>query len=604
MTPRRRSMFSPLGSMFFQFVSVVLQPRSNRSGVPACWRISAVLALLMLSLLLPHPLPAESRGAPPTWDPTGAESLHVEILGHYPLANAWEIWDCAAYVDSAGHEYALVGGDSLYIFDLANPRTPLKLPSIPPQTDPADSNSKFVDVVVRGHYAYAAERMGPLLIVDLRDPGAAFVANKIPQHEFCACSQATLVGGRPRCIASVDTMKVEIETLLVDDRGFLYVAGLKHGEGMHVYDLAADPIDPPFRCNIHEGPASFYVREIHVYQDTVYMAASKGTPSRWKILAGEPCPGQPELCGSSTMTVITHFTHSDTDLHAHSQWPLRDLPVLLTCDEREDGHVRAWDLSQLPATPQQVGSFWPDGTCHSVHNVYSRSIPELGEVVYAAWYNKGIQVFLVRANPSGGTMPMIDRLGFYEHPIRWRDQPGDICCDPAIRAPCFGVPFMDVSLPSGVFIASEASGPGTGGLLVGRLTVDPSHVGEPHPSAQNVRAEGRLDVRMTPGTSEVLVLWWPGVRDRGSAKLLETQLDIFSAGGRAVANLAPVDEAMSEDLWWSARGDALEDERPVIYRWSGRDGSGRSLPSGVYFARPRGASGDRRSSGRIVLLAP
>lgn len=548
---------------------------------------SPTIILLGLSLTLAHGAPDIAHAQ---WSAAGAESLNVRILGHYPIESSVGIWDCAVYMDG-GHPYGLIGADSLYIIDLEDYANPRRASVIPPQTDPGLETSKYVDVVVRGQYAYAAVRTGPIVIVDLNDPDNASIVGQIPQHEFCACSHSEICGGGPFCVESgagcdqPDSSKAEIEALFIDSRGYLYVTGLAAGQGMHVYDLAPDPTRPRWRCNIHNGPPSFYDREVHVYEDTLYVASSGGaTLSHWEIFSGAPCPPFPQGdCGSSTVQLVASFTHSDPDLHAHSQWRLRDQNLLLTNDEEENGHVRIWDLSELPAVTQ-VGDIQFDQTCHSVHNVYSTEIPGFGEVVFAAWYNRGVDVFRVAPDPVDPFRYIGVQLGFYRNPMRWMDGPGAECCNPNLagHAHCAGVPFLDATLPNGVFLAAEGTGGAEGGLLIGQFYGDAAEAPD---LGSNDLAEhvGEIEVRGLPGGRETQIRWRPG------RVLDETFLEIVSADGRIVARVSPIAD--------EHRGGA----RTLSYRWTGEGESGARLPGGIYFIRP---PGEARSSGvgKLVLL--
>ncbi|MDM7914072.1 MAG: FlgD immunoglobulin-like domain containing protein, partial [Candidatus Eisenbacteria bacterium] len=497
---------------------------------------------------------AASRPATPPapWDPTGADSLYVSILGSYPVVSATGIWSCCAYVAPGGHEYAILGADSLHVVDLADPTHPRRVRSIPPATDPA--THYYVHVDVYDHYVYAASRHGPIVIVDMANPQDPLVVGTIPQNEFCACSC-----GHP----CDDPSQAEIETIFIDERGILYVTGIRCGEGIQMFDLEPDPAHPRWLCHEHTGPAgdSYYAHDVHARDGVLYVSRSRAQPPRWDILDGDPlCPSSPGECGDGqTPALVASFRHEGPDLHAHSAWRLEDPSYLLTCDEKTNGHVRVWNIADL-ASPQQVAEIWPDQTCHSVHNVYVRD-----SIAYGAWYNKGIQVFDVSdpAHPQ--------RVGYYEHPARWSSRPGDACCDPTLGADahCHGIPYIDPFFRSDIFIASEIDF----GLLVGRFHREPMDARAPAPPEESAR-RGELRLLTGPGTLPARIVWQApepeGETGAGAGARTAPALSIHNAAGRVVASVFPLASASGER---------------ALYEWDGTDPEGRRLPAGVYFVR-------------------
>lgn len=522
--------------------------RGWRAGATGITRVC--ISLLLLVLL---------RGAAfaGSWSAAGADSLDVSVMGFYPINSSRGIWDCCAYVAPDGHEYGLIGADSLHIVDLANPRAPVRAAVVAPL-----GSSYFVDVAVRGRYAYAAFRKGPILIIDLTNPRAPITRGAIPQSDFCACSC-----GYP----CTNPNNAEIETIFIDERGVLYVTGIRCGEGIQMYDIATDPIHPQWLCHEHTfaGPGkSYYVHDVYVRDGILFVSRSQGIPGgdslpRWDILDGDPlCPSSPDNCGGSLPAFISSFRHTGPELHSHSSFRLDDPRYLLSCDESENGHIRVWNIANL-AHPTQVAEIHPENTCHSLHNVYVD-----GLIGYAAWYNHGIEVF----DLYDPTHPA--RLGHYHHPTRWHDRPTDTCCDPTDgpSAQCYGVPHLDPFFPSGIFIATDIDQ----GMIVGRYHRVAVGVDEPRaPRA------GTDELRVMSAPREVPVR----LRYLGTG---HPRVEIFSASGVRVARLDPRD------------GDT-----GVNYEWNGRVHGGEDAPTGIYFARAEGTESGRATSGaKIVLLRP
>lgn len=546
-------------------------PRTKVTAGPRAGIVRSAFVAWLGACLLPSS-PARTWANPTPWNTVGADSSNVTILGFYPVNSALGIWDCAGFVAEDGHEFGLIGGDSLHVVDLADPSHPKRAAALP-----APVPSYYVHLAVRGVYAYAALRHGPIVIVDLTDPEAPLVAGQIPQNQFCACSC-----GHP----CTNPTQAEIETIFIDERGYLYVSGIRCGEGVHIFNLNVSPTAPQWMCHEHTftGPGrSFYAHDTEVRNGLMYVSRSQGRPDgdplpRWDILdANPPCGAFPGSCGGERPAWITSFRHAGPELHSHSATPLDAPGWLATCDEKTNGHVRIWDVANL-AQPVQVSEIHPDATCHSVHNVYSR-----GDFLYAAWYNKGIQVYCL----SDPTAPF--RCGYYEHPLRWHSAPADTCCDPTERehAGCYGVPHLDTSLPSGLFLGSEVDG----GLLVGKFAlpavgVDPGTDDEggrkDESSSERNASEARLVVTSPPGVLPVRLLWRPGRVDDATTA---PPLAIHDSAGRRRVTIQPR-QRLGTRVW--------------SYEWDGRDDGGVLLAAGLYFAR---VVSERRGEAEIAAAS-
>jgi len=143
------------------------------------------------------------------------------------------------------------------------------------------------------------------------------------------------------------------------------------------------------------------------------------------------------------------------------------------------------------------------------------------------------------------------------------------------------VPFLDATLPDGVFLASESNGGAEGGLLIGQFYGDAADVAEPG-SIDLEESEGRIETWGLPGSRDIGIRWWPGSA-QGAA------LEVFSSSGRRVAQVLPME-----------RERAVEG-RALSYRWDGTDFDGARLPAGMYFIRAPG-NGSPPASGKLVLL--
>ena len=530
--------------------------------------VSLGLVVCLAGLGAAHDLESGISGLGAPWDAWGADSLGVTITGQYAVASPEGIWGVAAYHDEAtGQEVALLGADSLYVVDITDPSNPERLTAYPTFGISAPDENVYLSIKTHGTFAYAAERHGPIGIIDLSLPLSPIRIGEIPESDFCACSGADLVDGRPVCRA---TAVSEVHRIFIDEQGILYVAGIRYGEGTHIYDIrGVHASDPLWLCHEHtrpEGTVGFYDHDTYVSDGILITSKSMG--GRWEILEGNVgeapflCGSAPSVCGDNgghpkLLTWFPQDAEQSEGTHAHSAGLIPDTPFLVTADELEDGHIRIWDTTPVfqatPSPPDYLAEFKPDDTCHSVHDPYIVVNGATGAAeCYVAWYNKGIQIF--RVGPDGSPI----RVAYYEHPFRWHELDGP-CCDPTRTdgAYCYGVPFLDF-LPGGRFVASELHN----GLLVGRVYADPSAADNDRPP----QAAEQLRVAGLPGGEIQRIVWEraPGGQDA-------PPLEILSPGGVLVAQLSP----------YAVRAERVE------YRWSGQDRNGASLPSGVYFAHVR-----------------
>jgi choice-of-anchor B domain-containing protein len=128
---------------------------------------------------------------------------------------------CFGYTSPSGREYALMClSNRLVVVEITHPGDPQIVSTIP------GNPSLWRDVRTFGHYAYVVtENAGGIQVVDLSnvDNGQAPLVNTV------------MTGG------TGNTHTIEINT----QSGYLYRAGGMNN-GLRIYDLNADPIDPPF----------------------------------------------------------------------------------------------------------------------------------------------------------------------------------------------------------------------------------------------------------------------------------------------------------------------------------------------------------------------
>ena len=236
-----------------------------------------------------------------------------------------------AYEDDSGR-YCLQtrAGSGLAIVDMNDLSNPTLVGNVP---------GNFRKVQVWQHYAYATADATPLTIIDLSDP-----------------TNPTVVGG---VTAGAHTLRVD------QTNGRLY---LNRSSSMLIYDLAADPIDPP-----QIGFWAGYAHDSRPDGDIVYVNGFTGAPTRIIRVAD---PQNPVQIG----TLPTGNHSSDLFIT-----PTGDR-VLITCDEQTGGHVNLYNVND-PGNPVALSSYQTADTGTSVHNVEVK-----GMYAYIAYYQDQLRI--------------------------------------------------------------------------------------------------------------------------------------------------------------------------------------------------------------------
>ncbi|MEM9984264.1 MAG: choice-of-anchor B family protein, partial [Bacteroidota bacterium] len=227
------------------------------------------------------------------------DSLRLALIGQLDYGQT--VNDVWAYVDSSGHEYALLGTSiGPAIIDLGNPAQPEELffylgPDV-----------LWRDLKTYGPYAYVSNEFGGgIQIIDLR-----FLPDSAP-------TKAVVLQG-------VQTA----HNLWVDEKGYLYVVGMDQFEGgIMILDLRNDPWNPTFVGSYSEA----YVHDIYVRGDTAY-AAELGRGLTLIDLRDRSAP----------VSINSHLYPASL---THNTWLNQDGTVCFTTDERDDGFIIAWDVT-------------------------------------------------------------------------------------------------------------------------------------------------------------------------------------------------------------------------------------------------------------------
>lgn len=258
-----------------------------------------------------------------------------------------DIW---AFVDSTGHEYALVGlYDGVSIVDIStDPGDPQELYFIPGE------GTTWRDLKTWQKHAYVTNEGGDgLLIIDL--------------------SQL------PTSISYKDTVLENIVTahnLWIDEFGIMYMVGVENvrrtlGGGMYMFDLKQDPEDP-----VYLGNYSFtYVHDVYVRDNKAYAAESD--VGFLTIL---------DVKDHANPTVLGRRTYANP--LTHNTWLNDAGNICFTTDELDEAFIYAWDVSDPTDITEmdRIRSSLSDGKA-TPHNVHVHN-----DFLVTSYYHDGINI--------------------------------------------------------------------------------------------------------------------------------------------------------------------------------------------------------------------
>ncbi len=289
------------------------------------------------------------------------ENYNVDFVSNVNYDDlASDIW---GYVDDVGREYAVMGlNNSTVVLSLEDPANPVELARIP------GARSTWRDIKSLGNFLYVTADQGNqgLLIIDMSEAPL-----KITWEYW---NENITIAGNPSPLNTC-------HNLYIDENGIMYLSGCNiHANGaVLMFDLNEDPRNPVFL-----GPTDIeYSHDVYVRGDTVYSS---------QILAGQLAifdvsdKSNPLLLGSAETSLS--FTHN--------LWLSDDGRYLYSTDEKPNGMIDAYDISELPEI-RRVDSFSPldvEGMGSIPHNVHFYN----GYLVIS-WYTSGC-VIVDAHNPS------------------------------------------------------------------------------------------------------------------------------------------------------------------------------------------------------------
>ena len=244
-------------------------------------------------------------------------SMNMNLLGtyEYPTTNGNDIW---GWVDASENEFAIVGlRDGVSCVNVTNPTAPVEEFFIP------DIYSIWRDIKTFGNYAYVTtESDAGLLIIDLTDmTGNTFWHVKDFMNP----------------ITGLSLHWESAHDLFIDENGICYIFGAGNPAGWPqvptgaiFLDVATNPTSPTHLGQwneqyIHDGMArgdTMYVGCIYDGSVHIVDVSDKANPS----------------------TLGSAYT---PDLFTHNAWVSDDGNYVFTTDEKPDGYLGAFDISDL-----------------------------------------------------------------------------------------------------------------------------------------------------------------------------------------------------------------------------------------------------------------
>ena len=370
--------------------------------------------------------------------------------------------DCWGYVSTSGREYALMGHhDGLAVVEITEPSDAKLIAFIPGPV------SLWRDVKTYQQFAYiVTEGGGWVQVVDLAD-----IDN----------GNATLVntfGEGPEGTHNV----------VIDETSGL-LARVGAGNGLYLYDLAANPIDPPLQSIW----PSIYVHDaqIHTYTEGPYAGTTLafccgglngGFAQTGLYIVDLTNPKKPKEIAALEYPFASY---------SHQGWLSPDARYFYLDDEfDENTHGLSSGMHVIdvtdPATPTWVSRANNGGSAVS-HNLYTRESD-----IYAANYTSGVRIFDV----SDPTQP-VERAWFDTYPLN--DNPN-----------YSGLWSVYCNFPSGTFIGSDMQR----GLFVWTLTEQTPKVEfvnkiafiEPHGQDIQVRFKSNPGVQLQTNSVQAILL--------------------------------------------------------------------------------------------------
>ncbi len=303
-----------------------------------------------------------------------------------------DIW---GYTDENGSEFAILGGyDSVYVFDVTDPATTVKV-----AVDDPPGNSIWRDFKVFDHYLYAVADQGTtgLRVYDL---------------DSLSVGKLHLVG------AYTDDFVRTHNIFIEEESSRLYVAGSNSSavrEGLLIYDLSSDAFarEPnllkkfQFDTLVGNTTLNFYVHDIFVENDTAYCSHGYQGYYIWDLSDLQNLDSA-DLVGFMDNALATGGSY------VHSSWNSADNDYAFVATEvsANPNNLRIYIVDQSDRSNPHVVNTWKEPLlepgCFQDNNVPHNPFVTDGKLIIS-YYEDGVQVLDIQTDPENPTV-----LGYYD----------------------------------------------------------------------------------------------------------------------------------------------------------------------------------------------
>ncbi|MBG79703.1 MAG: hypothetical protein CMJ39_03200 [Phycisphaerae bacterium] len=288
--------------------------------------------------------------------------LPLSELGGYSTGN-----DCWGYVSPSGREYAIIGVNSATIFiEVTNPGNAQIVGTI------AGPDSLWRDVKIFDHYCYAVSEGGNgIQVIDMNniDLGVVTLVNTVTD------------GG------TTATHNVAIDTI----SGFLYRTGGGSPGGLRIYDLNADPVNPPY---VGTWPDKY----VHDAQIVTYPAGSPYAGRQIAFCCGGFNGGFDgtgltivDVTNKSNIFIVGSVEYSNNN-YSHQGWLTEDFQYFYLNDELDEQNTGSTTLTRILDVSNLANPFLA-GTCTTGSNAIDHNLYIRGNRMYQANYQSGLRIF-------------------------------------------------------------------------------------------------------------------------------------------------------------------------------------------------------------------
>lgn len=303
----------------------------------------------------------------------------AQVHNYRTYSNLW------GYVDTAGHEYALIGHNAgTSIIDVTNPSSPREVVMIP---GPTSTGTIWREIKTWGKYAYVvSEHSSPttlsgIQIIDLsRLPDTAKL---VKNYRW----------------PGVDSTNARAHTVCIDSAGYLYInggtatRGSANSGGIRIFSLA-DPVNPqPVGLF---GPR--YVHDSFFRGGWIFASNINDSPGHLDVINAK---------NRANPTLSVSFVYPNG--FSHNSWITADNKYLLQTDEQSSLTVKIFDVSKVfDADSNNNDQITLVGQYLSSAGSVAHEPRIVGDYVYISHYAEGVRI-IDMSNPASPA-----EVGYYD----------------------------------------------------------------------------------------------------------------------------------------------------------------------------------------------